>query len=377
MRATAGRPLLTLGKAWGTLVVLVELRSGGGRRTPGIMRGKISHIKRKGDSLSAPPRYCRIGNRDSPNRRSVRRVPTRSPQPDRPSEAGVTGATPPPALLSAVRRVLVPLVRTLIGFGISWPMLATLLKSVYVEVAERGFALPGKPMTDSRITLLTGVHRKDVSQIRSAPPAAEAAAAAAPSLGSQVLSRWLTDPGFLDAAGRPLPLLRSSASEHEPGFETLVTGISKDIRPRALLDELLHAGLVTERPDGLLDLAEAAHVPRGDLDKLAYYYGRNLADHLAASGHNLAGGTPPFLERALAYDRLSPDSITALRREADRLGMAMLVELNRMAADLADGDAGRDDASHRFTAGLYLYDEDEAPVPAPQTAGSGGGAGAS
>lgn len=299
-------------------------------------------------------------------------MPIRSPEPDRPKGAGSTGAAPPAALLTAVRRLLVPLVRTLIGFGISWPMLATLLKSVYVEVAERGFALPGKPMTDSRITLLTGVHRKDVSHIRSAPPVAEAAAAAAPSLGAQVLSRWLTDAAFLDADGRPRPLPR--VSDGEPGFETLVTGISKDIRPRVLLDELLHAGLVTERPDGLLDLAEAAHVPRGDLDKLAYYYGRNLADHLAASGHNLAGGTPPFLERALAYDRLSPDSVTVLRQEAERLGMAMLVELNRLAADRADGDAGRDDAGHRFIAGLYLYDEEEATNPARQNAGSGEGA---
>ena len=126
-------------------------------------------------------------------------------------------------------------------------------------------------------------------------------------------------------------------------------------------------------------------MPHGDLDKLAYYYGRNLADHLAASGHNLAGGLPPFLERALAYDGLSPGSIAVLRGEADRMGMAMLVELNRMAADLADGDAGRDDARHRFTAGLYLYDEGEAlsvptgpagpgadPDRDPATGGGGG-----
>ncbi|AWB06523.1 hypothetical protein A6A40_15635 (plasmid) [Azospirillum humicireducens] len=299
-------------------------------------------------------------------------MPTRNPESDSPKGGGSSGATPPPAVLTAVRRVLVPLVRTLIGFGISWPMLANLLKSVYVEVAERGFALPGKPMTDSRITLLTGVHRKDVSQIRNAPPPAEAAAAAAPSFGSQVLSRWLTEAAFRDADGRPRPLPRNAPSDGGASFETLVTGISKDIRPRALLDELLHAGLVVERPDGLLELDTAAHVPRGDLDKLAYYYGRNLADHLAASGHNLAGGMPPFLERALAYDRLCPDSIAALRREADRLGMAMLVELNRMAADLADGDADREDANHRFTAGLYLYDEAEPPAPALKAADSGG-----
>ncbi|WP_199231797.1 DUF6502 family protein [Azospirillum sp. TSO35-2] len=296
-------------------------------------------------------------------------MPTRSPDPDRPSGTGAPASAPsvvpPPMVVTAVRRVLVPLVRTLIGFGISWPMLANLVKAVYVEVAERAFALPRKPMTDSRITLLTGVHRKDVSQIRSAPAAApDVVAAASPSLGSQVLSRWLADDGYRDEAGRPRPLPRVGRTEGEVSFETLVTGISRDIRPRALLDELLHAGLVAERPDGRLELVEGAHVPRGDLDKLAYYYGRNLADHMAAAGHNLTGAEPPYLERALAYDGLSAESVLALRREAERVGMDMLLHLNRMAMELADRDEERDDAHHRFTAGLYLYDAADPPAAA-------------
>ncbi len=283
--------------------------------------------------------------------------PTDTPTPPRTGAAPHT--TPPPAVIAAVRRVLVPLVRTLIGFGVSWPMLSGLVKAVYVDVAERDFALPDKPMTDSRITLLTGVHRKDVSQLRSAAPSPDAVAAASPTLGAQVLGLWLGHDDYRDAYGAPRPLPRVPRTAGEVSFESLVTGVSKDIRPRALLDELLHAGLVRERADGLLDLVVAAHVPRGDIDKLSYYYGRNLADHLAAAGHNLAGGGPPFLERAMFHDGLTAESVATLRREMEEVGMAMLIHLNRIATDLAAQDDGREAAIHRFTAGLYSFSADD------------------
>ncbi|MGF7175818.1 DUF6502 family protein [Azospirillum doebereinerae] len=308
-------------------------------------------------------------------------MPTRSPDPRQPAGNGPAPlAAPPPAVVAAMRRVLTPLVRALIGFGIPWPMFSGLVKAVYVEVAERDFALPGKPTSDSRITLLTGVHRKDVSQLRGKAPSADAVAASSPSLGAQVLGRWLGHDDYREADGRPRPLARVASAEGEAAFETLVTGVSKDIRPRALLDELLHAGLVTERADGRLDLVVSAHLPRGDIDKLAYYFGRNLADHIAAAGHNLAGGAPPFLERAMFHDGLTAESVATLRIEAERAGMDMLVHLNRIAMELADRDEGKDEAHHRFTAGLYAYSApdgkpdgkpNDPPASAPPPSGNG------
>lgn len=264
---------------------------------------------------------------------------------------------PPPAVVTAAARVLRPVVRMLIHFGITFPTLSTLLKGVYVDVAERDFALPDRAMTDSRVSLLTGVHRKDVRSLRGQPEPAREAAATAPSLPAQVLARWLGDAAFHGGDGVPLPLPRTATDGGaEPTFEALVAGISKDIRPRALLDELLRAGLVRERADGLLDLAASAHLPHGDMERLAHYYGRNLADHAAAAGHNLAGGTPPYLERAMFHDGLTARSVATLRAEAERQGMEMLIRLNRLATELSDRDAAAAGPKQRFTAGLYAYD---------------------
>jgi hypothetical protein len=281
---------------------------------------------------------------------------------------------PPPAVLGAVRRVLRPVVRVLIHYGITFPTLATLLKGVYVDVAERDYALPGRPMTDSRVSLLTGVHRKDVSRLRDQPDPARDPVAASPSLAAQVLARWMGDSAFRTPDGTPLPLPRAGAGASTgPSFEALVAGISKDIRPRALLDELLRAGLVRERDDGLLDLAASAHLPHGDLDKLAHYYGRNLADHAAAAGHNLMGNGligngspesgPPFLERAMFHDGLSARSVEALQAEAERRGMELLVHLNRLATELSARDDAAGDAVLRFTAGLYTYSAPDDAAP--------------
>ena len=69
-------------------------------------------------------------------------------------------------LLATTQRTLWPLVKLLLHRGIGYPLLAEALKSVFVGVAESEFPLAGKAETDSRISLLTGIHRRDVKRLR-------------------------------------------------------------------------------------------------------------------------------------------------------------------------------------------------------------------
>ncbi len=75
-------------------------------------------------------------------------------------------STLPTSLLNALRHVMRPLVRLMLRKGVTYLVFADLLKEVFVEVADREFRLGDKASTDSRISLLTGVHRKDVRRLR-------------------------------------------------------------------------------------------------------------------------------------------------------------------------------------------------------------------
>src|SRR5262245_770200 len=78
------------------------------------------------------------------------------------------------ALNAATARMLRPLVRVLLRNGIPYRAFADTARQVYVEVAEKEFALPGKPQTVSRVSTLTGLSRKEVTRTQAKDPPGEA-----------------------------------------------------------------------------------------------------------------------------------------------------------------------------------------------------------
>ncbi|MBL8630081.1 MAG: hypothetical protein JNM81_10660, partial [Rhodospirillaceae bacterium] len=173
--------------------------------------------------------------------------------------------TPPKALISAVKRLMRPLVRLLIAKGFGLPSFIELVKEVYVSVAEDEFPTVGKRQTDSRISLLTGVHRKDVKRLRGAQPEAFTAPRSV-GLSPLVVARWLNGTATTDANGQPLPLPRQAESPAQPSFDGLVESVSKDIRPRALLDEWLRLGVARLDVQDRVVLNRAAFIPEKGFD---------------------------------------------------------------------------------------------------------------
>jgi Family of unknown function (DUF6502) len=253
--------------------------------------------------------------------------------------------------MGAIIRLLRPLLKVFIAQGITLPVLTRLLKELYIEVAEASFPMPGRAQTDSRINLLTGVHRKDVRALRGRGREKNQPSPVV-SRNAQMISIWAGAPDYLDGRGRPRALPRTG---ERPSFESLVETISKDIRPRVVLDEWLRLGLIRQDDKDFIHLNSAAFVPREDFDDLAYYFGRNLRDHIAASGHNLLGDTPPMLERAVYYEKLTPQSIAALAAYTRKLAMQTLVAVNKKAFELARRDKDTPGASHRMTFGAYFF----------------------
>jgi hypothetical protein len=248
-----------------------------------------------------------------------------------------------------------PLVRTLIARGVTAPAFYRLLKRVYVEVAHDAFRIDDEPPTDSRIALLTGVHRRDVRAILEAGDEGWEAARRKTATFATVLGRWLARPDLAGEDGHPLPLPRSGAAGRD--FDSLVREVSTDIRPRTVLDELVRQGLVTEGEDGLLRVAETpAAGPGSDADRLVFF-AANVGDHLAAASENLLSDAPPFYERAVFYTRLTDASLDRIEAEARSRAQALLEEINRESAALQAADRAAPDNTARYRLGVYFYRE--------------------
>ena len=241
----------------------------------------------------------------------------------------------------------------------TFPALCELLRELFVNVAENDFALPGKQQTDSRISLLTGVHRKEVRRLRGAGrPLADVPASL--SRTSRILAQWLGSRAYCDAAGRPLPLPRLAAAD-EPSFERLVASVTRDVRPRAVLDEWLDRGIVMLQDNDKVVLLAAALVPHPGDEQLLYYFGRNIHDHLAAAAANVSGAMPPHLERAVHYDGLSSGTAALLESRSRTLALEALQTLNHEATVACEADGG---GRWRWNFGVYVYSVEE-PDPDP------------
>lgn len=263
-------------------------------------------------------------------------------------------AGPPESLVVGLKYLLRPLVRVLIRHGITLGYLSALLKQVYVDVA-RDFRVSGKRLTDSRISLITGVHRKDVKRLREEARPMPVASKHA-SIGAQVVARWTGDPEFLDSDGNPKDLERHA----EGSFDALVERVNTDMRPRTLLDEWLRSDMVSLDSAGRVHLNTEAFVPSRDYDDLAYYFGRNLHDHIAAADHNLEGLEPPLLERSTHYSGLTPEAVSKLEKLSRSIGMDTLMRINREAMKHVKTGKDQSGATERFTFGVYFFrDEDQ------------------
>jgi hypothetical protein len=293
---------------------------------------------------------------------------------DGPAAHGPAAGTPAAApAIDALLAVLRPLARLAIDHGVQFGQLEELLKRAMVEAALRateGDARRGVPPV-SRLSVVTGIHRKEVKRLAEATDLDAVRAESTPA--AEVFTRWITDPAWRGADGAPRVLPRRPGPDGAPGFEQLARAVTTDVHPRTLLDELARLGLVSidEAADTVALRAEA-FVPAGRLDGLLAFLGDNVGDHLAAARANVARtqhalrdgeapGRAPFVEQALYADALSAQSAGQAAERARAFWQTLLQSLAPELQALEDADrAANRPADHRVRIGLYCY---HAPMP--------------
>lgn len=263
--------------------------------------------------------------------------------------------------LREARALMAPVALWLVRNGVSYPTFAELLKTVFLDASRGELERAGTTPTQSALSLLSGLHRKDVRDLTQAPRTSPSPGR--PPLSSQVFTRWLSDSRYRAADGAPRPLPRAGAKR---SFEGLCRELSNDVHPRAVLDELMRLGVV--ELDGDLVVARAtSFVPSARLDEMTALFSANAGDHLAAAVHNLTSEGAPFLEQSVYADGLTTESIELLHQAARQAWSQAFDAVVGKARERVDCDMATE-GRERMRFGTYFFSE---PVAAP---GHGAGA---
>jgi len=258
-------------------------------------------------------------------------------------------------VLAACRHLLAPIVRWLLRSGVTWGEFAELSKEVYVDVARRDYGIQGRPTNNSRVAMITGLSRREVTRVRDVL-IGEAEAAEPPSTRvAQVLSGWHLDPDFLDADGQPAVL---PADGERRSVAALLKRYAGDLPHGAFLKELQQLGVVEKSgKDDFRVLARDYLRAAADPD-IVRQLGVALHDHGATLAHNVdtERTEPARFEGIASTPRLAPRYARAFAKFAGERGQALLEEID---AWLVRHEVKRTEKkgvdTHGVRAGLGVY----------------------
>ncbi len=233
--------------------------------------------------------------------------------------------------------LLRPIVLLLLKCGMTWREFSNLSKRVFIEVATQEFGIRGRPTNVSRVSVLTGIARKEIARQRKSDPADPAAAGARTNDATRVLSGWHQDPEILDRAGQPMPLAERGPA---PSFEALFRRYGGDTPFQTLVKELKGAGSIGADAQGRLTALHRYHMPAAMSEENIRLFGTNLFDHARTLERNVAGRKDSRRFEGYATDeRIRAADAAAFRQFVEERGQRFLEEVDawlhshRAAAD--------------------------------------------
>ncbi|SDD99997.1 hypothetical protein SAMN05444679_1162 [Variovorax sp. CF079] len=267
-------------------------------------------------------------------------------------------------VLAACARVMRPLVRLALAFGVKHPHLEELLRDLLIDEARRAWLQnKGAEPNISQLSVTTGLNRKAVTTKVREPedplPHTEMSAAA------KTLTLWLQMIDD-DPAHRSLPIV---AEAQASSFETVARRASHgNVHHRAILDELVRLNMAIEH-EGRAELNATAFVPAKDLKTMLAFLGDNTRDHLLAGVANTLGAEPPLLERSVFAAGIALEDCERIHELVRERWSQLHHELTReMTRAFEEAEKT---ASGRIRVGIYTYYEDgaaeraEAPAATP------------
>jgi hypothetical protein len=215
-------------------------------------------------------------------------------------------------LMYAFRRVLRPLIRILVRSGVRYDEFLELVRGVYVETAVRDGLGDGVKPSRAKVSISTGVPRRDVDRYIDNDGALPAAPRTLTATLSEILNKWHTDPQFVGPYGIPLEL--DVRTQKNRSFSELVSTVDSHVSVHDVLDELIRLRTVVWSGDTHVRTVSRAFIPVEEMSPAQLEFFGNaltrLANTLQFNMDRL--NAEKRLERSVISDRGIPSSVVPI-----------------------------------------------------------------
>jgi hypothetical protein len=256
-------------------------------------------------------------------------------------------------LNEAILKLLRPLVHLLIKSGITYQTFAELAKLVYYDVAKKDFTLKRRKQTNSRISILTGMSRKDVKHLSTQLPPSVIDLNLQYNRGARVISGWLRDRRYLDKLGRTRSI---PISGEKISFDSLVKRYGGDVPTRAVLDEMSRTGVIKITSKDRVRLVKDAFVPDAASDLKFKILGTDVSLLISTIAHNLeTEKNVPYFQRKVSYDNLPEAYLSKIREMSERKANILLEVMDKYLASKDRDVNPKVRGEGRYQAGIGIY----------------------
>lgn len=260
-------------------------------------------------------------------------------------------------LNTAILKVLKPLVRILLRNNIPFGAFSDLARRAYVEVATDDFKVEGRKQSNSRISTITGLSRKEVKRLQALEEGNDDVLIQKYNRAARVVYGWVHDSDYQLKADVSKPL-------NFENFSQLVKIYSGDVPPRAILDELCRVGVVKVDSDEIIHLVSRAYIPKDGVNEKIYYLGTDISGLIKTMDRNIyQTEKPPFFQRKVFYDNLPDEVVNDIREMINKEGQILLEKIDKKMAqhdrdthltdNLSDVGTGR----NAIGLGVYYFEE--------------------
>lgn len=256
------------------------------------------------------------------------------------------------SLAAALVELLLPTSRLLLKGGVGVDQLIRAAKQAYVRAAVAEILPPGSRANVSRLSVATGLTRKEVSLVlgemrrqihRRGYKAKEQRAI-------RVLRGWATDQRFRKENGRPDEL---SIRGRRCKFALLVKLYGGDVTPRAVLGELERMDAVALTSQGKLRIKTSRKESHEHVRQQAIELARLFGDFVDTVAQPQRGVSPPAFFGFRECTGVPPPEIARFERTFAKRGLALLDSVDQWIESCRK-EPGESGDQGRVGLGVYL-----------------------